>query len=193
MKIRLLVIVGLLGITCDLFSQSFFKSKSHKFRYEEIKFEDLIKRYFEKETVAINSIEGIYSVSCVITRRSRNFLTGMENERVVKRQDNYARVAIIRDRPSSSRDFVEVSLSYREADKYPVMGEFNELSEGRGLIYNHFEPDGTSMSFSMKSESDLVEGEYSVMEGKRTITYKISYLRIYPKTNSISVRSNQTE
>lgn len=193
MKIRLLVIVGLLGITSDLFSQSFFKSKSHKFRYEEIKFEDLIKRYFEKETVAINSIEGIYSVSCIITRRSRNFLTGMENERIVKRQDNYARVAIIRDRPSSSRDFVEVSLSYREADKYPVMGEFNELSEGRGLIYNHFEPDGTSMSFSMKSESDLVEGEYSVMEGKRTITYKISYLRIYPKTNSISVRSNQTE
>jgi hypothetical protein len=69
------------------------------------------------------------------------------------------------------------------------MGEFNVLSEGQGLIYNHFEPDGTSMSFSMKSEADLVEGEHSFMDGKKTITYKISYLKIYPKSSTISVRS----
>lgn len=189
MRLTLLIIVGILGMTIDVSSQTFFKGKSKKFKYEEVQFEDLIKRYFEKESATFSALEGIYSVSCVITKRSRNILTGAETERVVERKDNYGRVAIIKDRPSSSRDFIEVSLGYREADKYPIMGEFNVLSEGRGLIYNHFEPDGTSMSFAMKSESDLVEGEYSFMDGRKTITYKISYLRIYPKSSTISVRS----
>jgi hypothetical protein len=190
MRLHLPFIVGiLLGISIDASSQTLFNGKSKKFKYEEIQFEDLIKRYFEKEATAFSAIEGIYSVSCVITKRSRNFLTGMENERIVERKDNYGRIAIIKDRPSSSRDYIEVSLSYREADKYPIMGEFNVLSEGGGLIYNHFEPNGTSMSFSMKSESDLVEGEHSFMDGKKTITYKISYLKIYPKASTISVRS----
>jgi len=167
--------------------QSLFKLKPNKFHYEEVKFEDLIKRYFEKEMNPLSAFEGIYSVSCVITKRGRNFITGMENERIVQRKDNYARVAIIKDRPSSSRDYLEVSLSYREADKYPIIGEFNVLSEGRGLIYNHFEPDGSSLSFSMKSDSEIMDGEYSVMEGNKTITYKLSYLRIYPKSPSITL------
>jgi hypothetical protein len=114
-------------------------------------------------------------------------LTGQEVERIIQRKDNYARVAIIKDRANSSRDYIEVSLSYREADKYPIMGEFNGLSEGRGLIYNHFEPDGKTMSFSMKNELDVMDGEYSIMEGSKTITYKLSYLRIYPKSSSFNI------
>lgn len=169
--------------------QSLFKRRA-KFQYEEIKFEDLIKRYFEKEATPLSTYEGIYSVSCVIVRHGRNFLTGQKTERIVQRKDNYARIAILKDRAGSSRDLVEVSLSYREADKYPVMGEFNILAEGRGLIYNHFEPDGTLFAFSMKSESDLMDGEYSFMDGNKMITYKLSYLRIYPKSSSMSISSS---
>jgi hypothetical protein len=174
-------------LSIDSLSQTLFRPRANKFHYEEVKFEDLIKRYFEKETQSLSSVEGIYSVSCVIVRRGRNILTGQEVERIIQRKDNYARVAIIKDRPNSSRDYIEVSLSYRETDKYPIMGEFNGLSEGRGLIYNHFEPDGKTMSFSMKNELDVMDGEYSIMEGNKTITYKLSYLRIYPKSSSFNI------
>jgi hypothetical protein len=182
-----LIVCGLTFLSIESMSQTLFRPRSDKFHYEEVKFEDLIKRYFEKETQSLSSVEGIYSVSCVIVRKGRNILTGQEVERIIQRKDNYARVAIIKDRPNSSRDFIEVSLSYREADKYPIMGEFNGLSEGRGLIYNHFEPDGKMMSFSMKNELDVMDGEYSIMEGNRTITYKLSYLRIYPKSSSFNI------
>jgi hypothetical protein len=50
------------------------------------------------------------------------------------------------------------------------------------MIYKHTEPDGSIVSFSMISESpELLEGEFSKMEKKRTITYRLSYLKIYPK------------
>ncbi|HEX5168995.1 MAG TPA: hypothetical protein VFW11_07460 [Cyclobacteriaceae bacterium] len=186
MRTNLLIIVFGLLAGFDALGQSIFKPHTNKFHYEEIKFEDLIKRYFEKELTPLSSLEGIYSVSCVIVKKGKN-LFGQEFERAIQRKDNYARVAIIKDRATSSRDYIEVSLSYREADKYPVMGEFNGLSEGRGLIYNHFEPDGTTLSFSMKNESEVMDGEYSIMEGARTITYKLSYLKIYPKSSSFNV------
>ena len=188
MRISLLIIAAVLICSFSALGQLGTRNRLKKMQYDEIKFEDLIKRYFEKGTTPLNTLEGIYSVSCIITKKGRNFF-GIENERPVQRKDNYARVAIIKDRQGSSSDYIEVSLSFREADRYPIMGEFNILSEGRGLIYNHLEPDGSTMSFSMKSDSDIMDGEYSIMEGNKTITYKLSYLRIYPKSTSINVSS----
>jgi hypothetical protein len=157
--------------------------------YEEVHFEDLVKRYLEKEVSPLSAIEGVYSVSCVIGKRSRNFFTREEQERVIERKDNYARIAILKDRPGSQRDFIEVSLSYRDAGRYPIMGEFNVFADGRGLIYNHFEPDGSTLSFSMTNDTDLIEGEHSVVEGKKTITYRLSFLRIYPSTHNVTFNS----
>ena len=160
------------------------KKKSKKYQYEEVDFEELIKRYFLKKNS--HDIEGIYSVSCVITKRSKVFLSRREKIRVVERQDNYARVAILKDWPESKRDFIEVSLSYRDAKKYPIMGEINGIAQGNGFIYKHVEPDGTVLSFSMVSESsELLEGEFSKIERRKTITYRLSYLKIYPKNQQI--------
>lgn len=158
-----------------------FSKKKHQ--YAEVNFEDLMHRYFEKEIGPFSALEGVYSVSCVITKRSKPFLSSFEKTKVMGRKDNYARVAILRDRPSKQRDFIEVSMSFKEANKYPIMGEFSMVGEGRGLIYKHIEPDGSLMTFSMINESDLMEGEFSVIEGRKTITYHLSYLRIFPKTS----------
>lgn len=166
--------------------RNMFGRLKKRVQYEEVHFEDLIKRYLEKETSPLNLIEGVYSVSCVITKRSRHIITREERERVVERKDNYARIAILKDRPGTNRDFIEVSLSYRDAGKYPIMGEFNSFADGRGLVYNHFEPDGSTMSFSMTTETDLIEGKYTVVEGRRTVTYHLSFLKIYPNDRSVT-------
>lgn len=146
--------------------------------YEEVDLENVMKRYFGKSFGY--SIEGIYSVSCVITRRNKKFLSKGERIRVVGRQDNYAKVAIMKDWPSSNRDFIEVSLSYKKANHFPIMGELNSMSEGAGYLYTHIEPNGERMSFSMLESEGLLEAEYSFIEKRKTITYKLSYLKIYP-------------
>lgn len=159
-------------------------------QYEEVDFEDMIRRYFVKESSHV--VEGIYSVSCVITKKSKVFLSQRERVRVVERKDNYARVAILRDLPPSRRDFIEVTLSYRDAKKYPIIGDINTLAEGQGYIYHHIEPDGSIIPFSMVSDSsELLEGEYSKIQRRKTITYRLSYLKLYPKSPpSVAVSDN---
>jgi hypothetical protein len=146
--------------------------------YEEVDLENVMKRYFGKSFGY--SIEGIYSVSCVITRRNKRLLSRSERIRVVARQDNYAKVAIMKDWPTSNRDFIEVSLSYRKANSFPIMGELDAMANGAGYVYTHIEPDGERYTFSMLESDGLLEAEYSVLEKRKTITYRLSYLKIYP-------------
>ena len=146
--------------------------------YEEVDLENVMKRYFEKSFGY--SIEGIYSVSCVITKRNKRLLSRAERIRVVARQDNYAKVAIMKDWPASNRDFIEVSLSYKKANHFPIMGELDIMADGSAYMYTHFEPDGEQLTFSMLESDGLLEAEYSRIEKRKTITYRLSYLRIYP-------------
>lgn len=177
-----ITLLCLLLLAQTTFAQTKSKSIFKKSHYQEVDFEDLMHRYFGKETGSFNKMEGIYSVSCVITKSSKSFFTGQLKVKVVERKDNYARVAILKDWPGSNRDFIEVSLSYHITNKYPIVGEMSTLSTGEAFIYKHIEPDGSSMDFSMATNSpDLIDGEHSEMNKRKTITYKLSYMKIYPK------------
>jgi hypothetical protein len=184
---KLLTFLCVFLIAQVVFAQS--KSMFKKSRYEEIDIENLIHRYFGKDTGGFTSLEGIYSVSCLITKSSHAILTGQLKERIVERKDNYARVALIRDWPGTGRDFIEVSLSYHVANKYPIVGELIALSSGgEAYIYRHIEPDGSGRDFSMASSlPDMIEGQFSEMQGRSTITYQLSYMKIYPKDRSQDV------
>lgn len=177
------------GWSIEGFSQQLSPTRLKRAQYQEVDFEEMMRRYFGKEVS--NDLEGIYSVSCVITTRQKKLLSRQDKVKVVARKDNYARVAILKDWPGSKRDFIEVSLNYRDAKKYPIVGEMSYLSEGQGLIYNHQEPDGKIISFSMISESpELLEGEYSEMQRRKIVTYKLSYLKIYPKQSGMAVHNS---
>jgi hypothetical protein len=165
------------------FAQS--KSKIKKTVYEEVDLENVMKRYFGKSFGY--SIEGIYSVSCVITKRNKKFLSKSERIRIVGRQDNYAKVAIMKDWPSSNRDFIEVSLTYKKANHFPIMGELDAVADGAGYIYSHIEPDGEKLTFSMLESDGLLEAEYSKIEKRRTITYRLSYLKIFPTASDVAI------
>ncbi len=182
MKTKLLLLLCLCLSSFTLQAQSKSKSLFKKSQYEEVDFEGLMHRYFGKDAGTFNKLEGIYSVSCVITRSSKNFFTGQLKVKVVERKDNYARVAILKDWPGTNRDYIEVSLSYHVTDKYPIVGELSTLSAGEAYIYKHIEPDKTIMDFSMAASSlDLIEGAHTEMYKRKTITYKLSYMKIYPK------------
>jgi hypothetical protein len=158
--------------------------------YEKIDFEGLMHRYLSKPPSPFQSIEGIYTVSCIVTKRSKGFLSGNEKEKTVERKDNYARVAIIKDTPGSGKDYIEISLDGKFSVQYPIVGEFNSLSEGDGFIYKHTEPGGETVSFTFANEqNDILDGVLAEMKGKKTITYKMTYLKVFPK-NSDQLTSN---
>src|SRR5688500_9484652 len=115
--IRIVMLIALLFVSHIVSAQ--LNSKQKKTIYEEVDLENVMKRYFGKSFGY--SIEGIYSVSCVITKRNKKFLSKSERIRIVGRQDNYAKVAIMKDWTSSHRDFIEVSLSYKKANHFPIM------------------------------------------------------------------------
>ncbi|MGC1244078.1 MAG: hypothetical protein WA874_20980 [Chryseosolibacter sp.] len=174
-RTSLLFILLALGATG---ARAQFNGKMKKSIYEEVDLENVMKRYFGKSFGY--SIEGIYSVSCVITKRNKKFLSRAERIRIVARQDNYAKVAIMKDWPASNRDFIEVSLSYKKANHFPIMGELDAMADGGGYIYTHIEPDGERLVFSMFESDGLLEAAYSYNEKKTTVTYRLSYLKIYP-------------
>jgi len=184
------IVAGILLFSLSSAYGQLKKGRSKKVNYEEVDLEEMIKRYFGKSPSAINSLEGIYSVSAVITKTSRPFLSGHDRTKVIDRKDNYARVAILKDWPGSKRDFIEVSMSYHVANKYPIVGEFSYLTDDRGFTYKHLEPDGSKITFTMlHNQSDLMEGRYTFMEKRKTISYKLSYLKIYPRAQEESVRN----
>jgi hypothetical protein len=179
-----------LVLACEaVLAQGKSKHKKKKIAYEVIDFEDMMRRYFGKEKS--DPLEGIYTVSCVITKKSKQFLSRREKTRVVGRKDNYARIAVLKDWAGSKRDYIEISLSYHAANLFPIVGELNTLSDGQGFIYKHIEPDGVPISFSMVNESvEMLEAEYSDMQKRKTITYKLSYLKTYPKSSTLTAFQN---
>jgi hypothetical protein len=157
--------------------------------YQEIDLEGMIRRYIAKtHNESDPTIEGIYTVSCIITKKGKTLLSPVERERTVVRKDNYARVAILKDWPGSTTEYVEISLNSKNSSRYPIVAELSELAEGGGFIYKHIEPKGETMSFTFlydKSKPDILEGVYTLNERNGEIMYKLTYVKVYPKVANL--------
>lgn len=168
-----------------LFSRK--KKKQSPFA-EHVDFEGMVKRYLTKESQPKDPLEGMYSVSAIITKRG-GFLSNPNKEKVIARKDNYAKVVIIRDTERPHREYLEVSLASKIPGMYPVVGEFSSLSEGEAFVYKHYEPKESAVSYSfVLSEADILDGLLTSTIRRKTITYKLSYLKIYPKKDEIDMR-----
>jgi hypothetical protein len=155
--------------------------------YKEVDLEEMIRRYIAKTHQQSSSIEGIYTVSGVVTKRGKSFLNPSGKEKIVVRKDNYARVAILRDWPGSNTEYVEISLNEKNAPRYPIVAELNSLSEGGGFTYKHIEPKGETMTFTFlydQNKSDILEGVYTKTKNNVEVTYKLTYVKVYPKNNN---------
>jgi hypothetical protein len=187
--------VSLLVVTLILTSCSFDKLYQSKQRakihaYEQIDFQNLMKRYMAKEGAVEDDVEGIYSVSLVVTKRSKGFLSNVEKEKVTLRNENYQQVAIIRDTFNPNREYLEIELDPRYSISYSVRGEFNRLSDSNILMYNHFDSrkDNTTYTFTYDQDRDMLEGVRKVNKGQAEYMYKLTYMKLHPKEAEISRR-----
>lgn len=193
MKILIPFVILMAMLPSLAFSQrgagkSTFKKKSKSLFTEHIDFEGMAKRYLIKQTQPMEPLEGIYSVSAIISKRG-GFLANPNREKIIARKDNYAKVVIMRDSEHPNREYLEISLASKAPGEYPVVGEFNSLAEGQAFVYKHYEPKEPIISYSfVLSEFDILDGVLTKVVRRKTITYKLSYLKIYPKKDEMPIR-----
>jgi hypothetical protein len=177
-KIFLVILTAFILQSCSIEKLHKMQQASKSAPFEQVDFQGLIRRYMKKDK--LNSIEGIYSVSGEVTKRSKGLLAGSEKEKTKDRKENYAKVAILRDPGSTSREFIELSLDKETPYSYSIIGEFNLTESGSLLLYKHMEGKGKSSSFTFTVEknSDILEGVRVENEGNTTVTYKLTYVKL---------------
>ncbi|MBL7852548.1 MAG: hypothetical protein JNN04_16705 [Cyclobacteriaceae bacterium] len=151
------------------------QAKSSPFR--QMNFQELIHRYMEK--AGTNTIEGVYTVSGVVVKKGKN-LIGVVKEKTTDRKENYARVAILREK--GGKDYIELSLNKDAQTSYSIIGEFKQAASGNIFVYTHYSPKGehSSFTFSRDESGDILEGVRVDNEGGTEITYKLTYVKLKP-------------
>ncbi|MBI1769073.1 MAG: hypothetical protein HY015_03860 [Bacteroidetes bacterium] len=152
-------------------------------QYEQITFIELMKKYMDKDISGQKSIEGIYSVSASATKKSKGLFSSTEKEKTLDQKENYAMVAIISDHSKNNREYIEIPMDKDNLYSYPIRGEFTTASDGNILVLKHFEPKGKILSYSIAfdQEKDILEGIRTESSGGTTRTYKLTFLKMYPK------------
>jgi hypothetical protein len=159
------------------------KQRSKVHAYEQVDFHDLVKRYVNKEHSSSGDIEGIYSVSLVVTKKGKGILSATEKEKVAERKENYMQVVLLKDTDGSNREYIEVPLDKKYLPSYSVRGEFSSMADANILIYNHFESKGrvSSYTFTYDRTKELLEGIRKENNGQFEYTYQLTYVKIQAK------------
>ena len=172
----IITVLSLAGCSIDKLYQ---KKRVQKSPYEQLDFQALVKRYLKKDKST--TIEGIYLVSGSVTKKGNGFMNNPE--KVKDRKENYAQVAIIRDIGETGRDFIELSLDKEFQPSYSIVGEFVTTTSGNLVVYKHLDPKNknTTFTFTIDEKGDILEGVRVETVGNATITYRLSYVKVYPK------------
>lgn len=176
--------VGFLCLFCSCSMQKLYQMKAAvKSPYEQITFIELMKKYMDKDVSGQKSIEGIYSVSASAVKKGKGLFSSTETERTLHQKENYAMVAIVRDHSKNGREYIEVPVDKENLYSYPIRGEFTTASDGNILVLKHFEAKGKILTYTLAfdSEKDILEGIRTEYSGSTTRTYKITFLKMYPK------------
>jgi hypothetical protein len=151
---------------------------------EQVDLQKMVTAYINKTQSSVGTVEGIYSVSGLVTRTGHGLLGGEEKDKVLDRKENYAKVAIIHDSNNTSREYFELMLDRDFAVSFSVIGEFSGMSDANILVYKHFENKGKSYetyTFTYDGDKGILEGVRTENTNNATVTYKLTYLKILPK------------
>ena len=185
---KLLVILSLFLIASSCSFEKLYKMQQRRKLnpYEQIEFGDMVRLYFGKDETSIGTIEGIYSISSLVTKKGKGLLSSTEKEKTVERNENYSTVAVIRDTQNPNRDYLEVPIDKDFLPSYSIRGEFTGLTDSNLIVYKQLESRGrvTTYTFTYDKSRDILEGIRTENEGAFTVTYKLTYLKLFPKNGT---------
>jgi hypothetical protein len=184
----LIVLLAIVFTSCSMEKLYTMKQSRKVYPFEQVNFHELVQRYMSKENSSIGTIEGIYSVSLVVTKKGKGLMSSVERERIIERKENYSKVAIIRDAGDANREYFEVSLDNESLPSYSVRGEFTRMTEANILIYNRLEPRGktSTYTFTYDYSRDILEGVRKENSGQAEYTYNLTYIKLHPKKTDLT-------
>src|SRR4051812_29387132 len=109
MRLFLPTVFSLLLFSCSVEKLYHTNAKRANQAYEQINFVELVKKYMDKNTES-EGIEGIYSVSGMVLKKSKGLFATEAKERTVFQKDHYAQVAVIRDNSRNNREYIEIPI-----------------------------------------------------------------------------------
>lgn len=160
------------------------RAKAKSSPLEQVTMMEMIERYMAKDQSSVGSIEGIYTISSVVTKKGKTILSAREKERITDRKENYTKVAIIRDNSEAGREYIELVIDKDYKATYAVYGEFSTMAESSLLIYKHFDSKArvTSYTFTYDKSKDILEGVRTDTNGNnKTVTTRLTYIKLSPK------------
>jgi Tfp pilus assembly protein PilE len=182
------MVVSLASCSYDRLMMKAQRAKVKTSPLEQVGLQSLVERYMAKDQTSIGTLEGIYSVSSVVTKKGKTIFSSQEREKITDRQENYSKVAIMRDNKQAGREYIEVVIDDKAYQShYPVYGEFSAMAESNLLLYKHYDSKGRSSSFTFTYDKakDVLEGIRTDNNGNKTITYKLTYVKISPKAPAL--------
>jgi hypothetical protein len=93
MRTACLLVLCFIMSSCSFDKLYQMTQSKKKAEFDQFDFDDLAKLYMKKTTTE-KSIEGIYSVSHLIVKKGKGFLSSVEREKVINRKENYGTVVI---------------------------------------------------------------------------------------------------
>jgi hypothetical protein len=176
-------LIILASASCSVEKLYTMKQRSKVHAYEQVDFHDLVKRYVNKEHSRAGEMEGIYSVSLVVTKKGKGMLSSTEKEKVAERKENYMQVVLLKDTDGANREYIEIPLDKKYLPSYSVRGEFSSMADANILIYKHFESRGkvSSYTFTYDRTKELLEGIRKENNGQFEYTYQLTYVKIQAK------------
>jgi hypothetical protein len=167
--------------SCSMHKMYSMQQRNKVYAFEQINFNDVLKAYLARTGTA--SLEGMYSVTVVITKKGRGLLSATEKEKVIERRENDRQVAIIKDIKGLNREYIELPIETGVLPSYSVRGEFSKVTENSVAVYQRLEKRGrrTAFTFAFDKQFDVLEGVRTEDKGNFTITEKLTYVKIYPR------------
>jgi hypothetical protein len=156
------------------------KQRSKVNAYEQIDFHDLVKRYMNKDPLRADDLEGIYSVSMVVSKKGKGILSATEKDKIAERKENYVQVAIFKDVETGNREYIEVPLNKKYLPSYSIQGEFSRMADANILIYKKYESRGrvTAYTFTFDRSRNILEGVRKENNGQFEYTYQLTYVKL---------------
>lgn len=179
----IVLLIALMAQSCSVEKAYTMRQKHKVYSYEQVNFNDVVKAYLNKQRGGESTIEGIYAVSKLVTKKGKGILSSTEKEKIIERAENYQQVAIIKDVKNLHREFIEIPIDNGLLPSYSIRGEFSEFTKNSLAVYKRLEKRNnfTTYTFSFDQSYDILEGIRIENNGSYTITYKLTYVKLFPK------------
>jgi uncharacterized membrane protein len=144
-------------------------------------FEKQIELYFKKNK-NLDPLEGLYTISDNINVEYQGFFSS--SKKSVKK-DHWAKVAILEDTVSLSRNYYEVVLEASGFRQGEVRADFLKINQNSNLFIsdqiNSSKDSPKSVSFEFDSVDGILRGEFSYRDNDAVYKVNRTYLKYFPK------------